>query len=132
MKEAELRASFKPGEFKNTCTLAVTGTLEFAQGSLDKTDKKKEDGKEEGKDDKKGEEAKKVEKEERKEEAEKKEGGKEVEKKKKDKDEEEKPKNATLKIKGQLSRSKSSILHYIHYVLTSSQRTITSMPRSEI
>ncbi|OJJ80050.1 uncharacterized protein ASPGLDRAFT_29331 [Aspergillus glaucus CBS 516.65] len=105
MKEAELRAFFKPEEFKDTCTLAVTGALEFAQGSLDKTDKKKEDGKEEGKDDKKGEEAKKVEKDERKEEAKKKEGGKEVEKKeKKDKDEEEKPKNATLKIKGQLSR----------------------------
>ncbi|PYH44093.1 uncharacterized protein BP01DRAFT_343380 [Aspergillus saccharolyticus JOP 1030-1] len=60
MKKAQLRARFAPGEFKETCTLTVSGSLEFPQGR----DKEKDDKE----------------------------------------DEEEKPKNATLAIKGQLSR----------------------------
>lgn len=46
MKEAQLHAFFKPGEFRKSCTLSVTGSLEFDQGCLDKTDDEKEDEKE--------------------------------------------------------------------------------------
>ena len=103
MKETELRSFFKPGEFKNSCTLEVTGALEFAQGSLDKADKK---------DDKKTEEVKKVEtKAKDDKQVEKKEDTKEADKtKEKDGCEKEKPKPATLRIEGYLSRSKSSVL----------------------
>ncbi|KOC15301.1 hypothetical protein AFLA70_838g000181, partial [Aspergillus flavus AF70] len=43
MKEAQLHAFFKPGEFRKSCTLSVTGSLEFAQGCLDKKDDEEEE-----------------------------------------------------------------------------------------
>lgn len=88
IKEAQLRAFFKPGEFRESCTLSVSGSLEFAQGSLDK----KKEGEKETKNEKIEEKT-----EEKKEE-------KEEEKTKND-DKKDQPKKATLKINGQLSRS---------------------------
>ncbi|KAI9370273.1 hypothetical protein BJX61DRAFT_535780 [Aspergillus egyptiacus] len=76
MKEAQLHAFFKPGQFKESCTLSVTGSLEFAPGSLDQ--EKKEGEKKEGS------------------------GTGEVAKKEGDSDDEPKP--ATLTIEGHLSR----------------------------
>ncbi|GAB1201139.1 hypothetical protein APSETT444_010526 [Aspergillus pseudonomiae] len=44
-EEAQLHAFFKPGEFRKSCTLSVTGSLEFAQGCLDKDDEEEEEEK---------------------------------------------------------------------------------------
>ncbi|PYI24786.1 hypothetical protein BO99DRAFT_349500 [Aspergillus violaceofuscus CBS 115571] len=122
MMKAELRAFFEPGEFKKNCTLTVAGSLEFPQGSLDKEEKqdqKKDHDREEpngstetaekGTEEKanvtlntepKPPAAAKGQAKGKKSKAEEK--GKDGEEKD-DKDKEE-PKNATLEIKGQLSR----------------------------
>jgi hypothetical protein len=91
MKEAQLNAFFKPGEFTKSCTLSVSGALEFEQGSLDKEKKEEKADKE---DDKKAD--KKADKK----------TDKKTDKTADEAEEEEnKPKKATLKINGQLSRS---------------------------
>ncbi|KAL3440567.1 hypothetical protein BJX65DRAFT_314646 [Aspergillus insuetus] len=106
MKSAELRAFFTPGEFKDSCTLAVSGSLEFAQGSLGKKgDKKDEERNEAGKRKEEEKEKKIVDTKSKKLEETDKKGDKEETKNDNSEDkEEDKPKNATLTVKGQLSR----------------------------
>jgi hypothetical protein len=97
MKEAQLNAFFKPSEFTKSCTLSVSGALEFEQGSLDKKDKG-ENEKKEGK----GEKGESKTIDNTAEKTAEKTTEKTTDKTEK---EEDKPKKATLKIKGQLSRS---------------------------
>jgi hypothetical protein len=107
MKSAELRAFFKPGEFKDSCTLAVSGSLEFAQGSLDKKGDKKDGERNEAGKRKEEEKEKKIvdTKSKKLEETDKKGDKEEIKNDNSEDKEEDKPKNATLTVKGQLSRS---------------------------
>ncbi|RAH47728.1 uncharacterized protein BO95DRAFT_480685 [Aspergillus brunneoviolaceus CBS 621.78] len=116
MKKAELRAFFKPGDFRKTCTLTVSGSLEFPQGSLEKEekeDKKKEKANAETAEKDIEKHAKVASNTKPKPSAAG--GGQDKEKESKGEDkknggdkkgdaDKEKPKNATLEIKGQLSR----------------------------